>query len=257
MTKTGGIFQTSTPHDLTADRRLPGIAPLAMREWLLIDEVFAAQMAERARLLRARRGEVLALTPGAEAACAELLDFVLGWLSEHAPGYVLSARSVRRPDGADVVIDRNDPLGTLGHLVQEDLCVLERRDDEHVLSAAVLCFPASWRLADKIGRPLRAIHQPVPQYDAGLARRVQRLFDGVQPGRPLWRFNLLAYAEPELFQPVSRRQPQGVEEQADYPFIRSERQCVLRLPRTRACVFSIHSYVLRRRDALAGSGQMV
>ena len=65
-----------------------------------------------------------------------------------------------------VAIDRGDPMGTLGHLVQEDLCLMEKRGEEHVLTAAVLCFPASWRLADKIGRPLEAIHVPVPEYDA-------------------------------------------------------------------------------------------
>jgi hypothetical protein len=56
---------------------------------------------------------------------------------------------------------------------------MERRGDEHVLTAAVLCFPASWHLADKIGRPLTTIHVPVKVYDETLARRVQRLFDGV------------------------------------------------------------------------------
>jgi hypothetical protein len=36
---------------------------------------------------------------------------------------------------------------------------------------------------------------------------------------------------------------------AEYPYLRSERQCVLRLPKTRACVFSIHTYVLARTTA--------
>ena len=35
-------------------------------------------------------------------------------------------------------------------------------------------------------------------------------------------------------------------EGGDYPYLRSERQCVLRLPETRACVFSIHTYVMAR-----------
>ena len=33
---------------------------------------------------------------------------------------------------------------------------------------------------------------------------------------------------------------------ADLPFLRSRRQCVLRLPQTRVCVFSIHAHVLAR-----------
>ena len=119
-----------------------------------------------------------------------------GLAGAHGAGYVISAKEVRRPDGVRVPLDRADPMATLGHLVQEDLCLMEKRGQQHVLTAAVLCFPASWRLADKIGRPLTAIHAPVAEYDDALARRVQRLFDGVQPGRPLWRFNALAMPIP-------------------------------------------------------------
>jgi hypothetical protein len=35
-------------------------------------------------------------------------------------------------------------------------------------------------------------------------------------------------------------------DRARLPSMRSERQCVLRLPETRACVFSIHTYVMAR-----------
>ena len=237
------ILQQRLPYDVEAKRALPGIAPLDMAEWLLVDEAFSAQMAERARLLSERRDDVLAVTDGAGPAMSELLQYVLDWLAENGAGYDISAKEVRRPDGVTVRIDREDPMGTLGHLVQEDICLLEKRGEEHVLSAAVLCFPASWRLAEKIGRPLTAIHVPVPEYDDKLARRVQRLFDGVQVDRPLWRFNALNYADAVLHQPRSRVQPS---ETADLPYLRTERQCVLRLPETRACVFSIHSYVLAR-----------
>ncbi|RKT34618.1 uncharacterized protein DUF3445 [Roseovarius halotolerans] len=244
------ILQQSIPHDAHAPRPLPGIAPLDPAEWLVVDEVFGAQMAERAHLLKERRDEVLAVTPEGRAAADELLVFVLDWLARHGEGYDIGEDEVVRPDGVRVALRRDDPMFTLGHLVQEDLCLMEKRGDEHVLSAAVLCFPASWRLGDKIGRPLTAIHVPVPEYDEGLARRVQRLFDGVQVGRPLWRFNALRYAEPDLFQPCPRVAPL-YEDRLDaeggdaVPYLRSERQCVLRLPETRACVFSIHSYVIR------------
>lgn len=242
------IFQTKTPHDITGPKPLPGVAPLDMDSWLLVDEAFTAQMAERERLLSSQRDEVLAVTDAGRAAADELLDYVLDWLAARSAGYALSQGTVRRPDGAIVAIDRSDPMGTLGRLVQEDLCLLQRQGDEHALTAAVLCFPASWRLADKIGRPLIAIHEPVEEYDEGVARRVQRLFDGVQLDRPLWRFNLLSYAHAALFQPRHRDEPRAMHDGASYPYIRSERQCVIRLPKTRACVFSIHTYVLRRQE---------
>ena len=49
-----------------------------------------------------------------------------------------------------------DPLELAGLLVQEDLCIVQNDDNAPVLTAAVLCFPSRWRLAEKIGRPLAA-----------------------------------------------------------------------------------------------------
>ena len=155
-----------------------------------------------------------------------------------AQGFEARGDNVLRPDGMEVVIDRDDPLGSLGRLVQEDICILQKRGDEHVLTAAVLCFPANWRLSEKAGRPLTVIHEPVPDYDTNIARRVQRLFDGVRVGRPLWRFNRLHYVEADLHQPYRQRASGEVR------FIRSERQCVVRMPVTGAVVFTIHTYVV-------------
>ncbi|MEX0349902.1 MAG: DUF3445 domain-containing protein [Paracoccaceae bacterium] len=234
------LLQSSIPYDPLTPRPLPGIAPLRIEDWLIRDEAFAGQMAQRDALLAERRADVLAMHDTARPAAEELLDLVI------ALAYPGAGPNVTRPDGVAVTIDRADPLGTLGRLVQEDLCILQKQGSEHVLTGAVLCFPASWMLAEKYLRPLVAIHEPVDAYDGSIAKRVQRLFDGVQPERPLWRFNALWYAEPDLHQPRSanarRRTPAA--KTADY--LRSERQSILRLPQTRAVIFSIHTYVLAR-----------
>ena len=226
------ILQASIPYDISKRRPLPGLSPCPISDWLIVDDAFAGQMAERTRLLTERRADVLALLPEGRAAADELLENVLATLG-------ISDPVATRPDGVQVAVDRADPLGTLGHLVQEDFCVLDKQGDEHVLQGAVLCFPAGWRLREKLGRPLRTIHDPVAVYDDGVAKRVQRLFDGVQAGRPIWRFNLLPYRTPYLFQPFGKSQKSGA-------YLRSERQTLLRLPRTGAVVFGIHTYVVHR-----------
>jgi hypothetical protein len=241
------ILQDSLPPEMAARlvARLPGLAPVdPPADWLRRDDAFAAQMAERDHLLSARPEEVMAETPGSGAAQAECLEAVLALLRDD-PGYRVTARQVRRPDGVEVPLDPNRLLLTLGRLVQEDLCLIEKRGEAHVLSAAVLCFPASWMLSEKIGRSLDIVHRPVRVYDADLARRVDRIFDGVQPGRPVWRANLLPYADPALFQPRSEadRRPR---EDAGAGYARSERQCIRRLPRSGAAVFTIHTYVVRQ-----------
>ena len=242
----GMILQTQLPYDVSQLKPLPGISPLAPADWLMVDDAYAAQMAERTRLLRDQREAVLQMLPEARPAAEELLDLVL----EHLPaGFEREEGGVTRPDGGMVALDRADPMGTLGHLVQEDLCLLEKQGDEHVLTAAVLCFPAGWRLAQKMGRPLTAIHIPIPEYDDSIARRVQRLFDGVQPGRPLMRINRLWHDNPALFQPGPRRDNNDRGHPAAAPYLRSERQCLVRLPVSRAVVFSIHTFVVPRAAA--------
>lgn len=227
------ILQDSIPYDAFSPHRLPGIAPCDPAQWLLFDEAYAAQMAERDRLLSVAREKVLALNGDAMPAAQELLCAVLNFLG-HKGG-----DQYTRDDGVIVPIDANDPLKTVGRLVQDDFCLLDSNGTEHVLTGAVLCFPAGWRLSEKLNRPLVAIHDTVSEYDDQIARRVQRLFDGVQIGRPLWRFNALPYDDPTLFQPF------GSQSKEPAPYFRSERQTVLRLPNTRAVVFGIHTYIIR------------
>ena len=239
----------SRPWLLPQARRLPGIAPIEMEDWLWQLDSYAGQMAERERLLGSFPGLVHGCLPEAEAAAQELFDLVLLQLNGRE-GFGREGGGMRCPDGRLVALDRSKPLMTLGRLVQEDLCLLVRPNGgaEHLLSGAVLCFPASWTLAEKLGRPMLAIHTPVAAYDETLARRVQRLLDGVQPGRPLARSNALFYDEPALFAPrleADKRPIAG----PDAAFFRSERQCLLRLPESGAVVFSIHT-ILLTRDAL-------
>lgn len=224
--------------------RLPGIQPLDMNDWLRIDEAYEAQMAERERLIATIPERVHALLPQAEDAAQELTAMIASRLP--ALGFRREGTAWRCPDGRLVRDAQEAPLINLGRLLQDDFCILqEGPQGSHILTGAILCFPASWTLAQKIGRNLIGIHDPVAEYDGNIARRVQRLFDAIHPDRPLWRANALAYADPALFQPRREGEARSAADAAD-GFIRSERQCLLRLTRTRAVVFSIHTYQIAR-----------
>jgi len=242
------ILQARLPFYLWMDprlSRLPGILPLDPADWLHIDDAYGAQMAERERLIAGRAGDVHALLPQAAAAAAELFELVAQRLP--ALGFRQCGSQWTCPDGRVVDVAQTPPLLALGRLLQEDFCLLQPGPGgEHVLTGAILCFPASWTLAEKIGRPLTGVHRPVAGYEGTLAARVQRLFDAIRPEQPLWRGNALAYADPALFQP--RRESDPRRHSTQEPWLRSERQCLLRLPKTRAVVFSIHTYVVRRAD---------
>ncbi|WP_434621539.1 heme-dependent oxidative N-demethylase family protein [Tabrizicola sp. M-4] len=255
------VLQDSLPHVPwmeAATARLPGMRPCGAEDWIRADEAFAGQMAERDWLIATRLPLVHALLPEGRVAAEELLEAVLEILSRR-PGYAVGAGAVTRPDGVVVPLDGRFPMVTLGRLVQEDLCLMERRGEESVMTGAILCFPASWTLAQKIGKPMTGIHRPVAHYDAELARRVQRLFDMVRPGQPMERYNALVYDDPTLHQPrvEGDRRPYAVERL----YMRSERQVIARLPRSGAVVFSIHTYIVplerlspEAREAMAGAG---
>jgi hypothetical protein len=236
------------PYTPFTDPRLarpPGLMPLDPAEWFVVHGDFAGQMAYREQLLAQRRDTVFALLPQGRAAASEMLEAVLDTAAA-LPGYRFGDGVVTRPEGGVVTIDQDDPLATAGRLVADDLCLLlpDPEAGEYRLVGAVLCFPSRWLLAEKVGRPLTAIHDPVPDYDGTLARRVNRVFEALRVGRPLWRVNWLVHATPEL------HLPQGLNDEIIAPddparglYLRTERQTLTRLPRTGAVVFGIKTSV--------------
>ena len=83
------------------------------------------------------------------------------------------------------------------------------------------------------------------EYDENIAKRVQRLFDGLQINRPVWRFNAFYYEDPNLFQPRSANQPRKKPAPNQVNYFRSERQTLVKLPKTMAIVFGIHTFVMK------------
>lgn len=219
-------------------RRLPGVQPLDPNDWIVVDDAYGAQMQERACVLANNRPDVLQTLPVADDAIAELLEEVMAHLAARND-FGFTGSVCMRPDGIEIDLSELAPFDQLCHLVTEDFCIMQKVGDEHVLSAALLCFPASWTLAEKFGQPLMQIHDPVEEYDSSIAKRVQRLFDAVQVGRPLWRANALRYVDPTLFQP----RPADARRNRSDPgkYVRTERQCIVRLPKTDAVVFSIQT----------------
>ncbi|TGQ25043.1 heme-dependent oxidative N-demethylase subunit alpha family protein, partial [Mesorhizobium sp. M4B.F.Ca.ET.214.01.1.1] len=74
------------------------------------------------------------------------------------------------------------PLVAASLLVQEDLILMRRDVSGWRLAAGSLCFPSSWALTEKFGKPLQQIHAPVPGFGPGTrpADLINRMFDGLQ-----------------------------------------------------------------------------
>jgi hypothetical protein len=188
--------------------------------------------------------------PEGEAGARELLELLLDHLPTRFPEHY--RRSGGRIDnlatgeGFEIAAWAEAPLALAGRLVQEDLCLMQASPEGYRLVAAVLCFPAHWRLADKLGRPLDVIHAPVPGFDERLATPATRFFAGIRVERPVWRVNWSLVDTPALFLPPEHRghpRPITAGRAGEELWLRVERQTLRRLPRSGDVVFGIHTYV--------------
>ena len=227
-----------------------GIKALDLEDWIEIDRRFVDQLAERRRLLTASPVAVLAMLSEGEAGARELLELLLDHLPERFPEHYRRSRgridNLTTGEGFEIAAWEEAPLALAGRLVQEDLCLMQASPEGYRLVAAVLCFPAHWRLGDKLGRPLDAIHAPVPGFDQRLATPAARFFAGIRVERPVWRVNWSLVDTPALFLPPEHRgHPREVAagRAGEQLWLRVERQTLRRLPRSGDVVFGIHTYV--------------
>jgi hypothetical protein len=221
--------------------RPPGLSPLDPAAWLCVDPDYAAQAPERDRLIAKRPEDTMGALPEAEASVAEFRATLLAAIDARAE-WRREGSAIRRPDGERVPLDL-PTLALAGRLCQEDFLLMAPGAPEYRLVAGVLCFPSRWALADKIGKPMTRIHAPVPYYEAELARRVNRVFEGVAPERPMVRFNWTPQATARL----DLIQREGAKRAAAAPsgawFLRTERQTLMRLSQTRSVVFGVKTTV--------------
>jgi hypothetical protein len=90
-----------------------------------------------------------------------------------------------------------------------------------------------------VGRPLGAVHDPVPGYGGALAERVDGFLGRLRPGQGVWRRNWSIHDTPELFVPV--RPSPGRRVAPPSRWLRSEYQTLVRLEESRAVVFTIRT----------------
>lgn len=256
-----------TPYDKGRFQLTLGIKAIDRADWIEVDAHYDAQLAEKRRLLATRPDAVFGALPDSVDAQDECLETLVDHLLEHRPGLVQREGGLltvsRTGDRHDRAAFTGRPLDLAGRLVQEDLCLMAPADGTWRLIAASLCFPSRWRLAEKLGRPMAAIHAPVPGFNERLGRPVDRFFDRVAAGQTFMRLNWSVIDDPALFQPTGHGRTAinasiTAENVADAAWLRIERQTFVLLPRSGVLVFGIKTVVdplaaLRGRPGLAAA----
>ena len=246
------------PYEAGPHRPSMGLQSLDLAEWIEIDRHFADELAGKQHLLASRHEEVFASLPEALPASQEALDLLLDHLPQRFPtifkrsGGVFA--NILTGESWDLSSSDLHPLDLAGRLVQEDLCLMQRREEGWCLTAASLCAPSRWSLAEKIGRPLAEIHAPVPLYAEKLARPVDRFFDKLTAAKPVFRVNWSIKDDPTLFQPLRYTAPSGppitLETAGNKIYLRTERQTLRRFPVTDAILFTIRTHVHPLEDCI-------
>jgi len=195
-----------------------GTRALDDSRWFLVDDEWSAQRAAAARLVTEHRTDVLA--GASTSVAAEVLDdAIVAWL------------------GVDDVAEP-DALARARLRVADDLCLLTPSDDGWLLAAGCVCFPSYWRLAEKVGRPMALVHEPVPGYPGPFAARVDGFLGRLRAGQGVWRRNWSIHRTDALFAPVYEHVPMPP---VAHRWLRSEYQTLRRLPGVDAVVFTIRT----------------
>lgn len=216
-----------------------GLKSLRVEDWIEIDDQFESYLQRKAKLLETNYSEVFASLAGSEAAQREVLDRLLDHLLHYFPDFyqrIDDRITIRLTDQTWQISEFENPLDLAGRLVQEDLCVMQKHENQYFLSAASLCFPSRWRLRDKLGRPLVEIHQPVPDYPEQLEHPVDRFFDRLKPEFPGVRLNWSIVDTPELFLGYQSESHNT----GEHLWIRVERQTLRRFEHS--ILFGIRTY---------------
>lgn len=214
-----------------------GLKPVKERSWLDIDDHYASDIKLKTGLVSDYRDAVFATTERAKEGSEEILDLVQQELNSAYPD--LSA-----PD-----IEAGDPLLNASLLVQEDLVLMQEGENgEYDLTAASVCFPTGWNLTEKVGKPMRVIHDPVPDLNPAIGHSIDKFFQNMKPGKVVERFNWGLYDNDALFQPNWWREQQPKKDEITIEtigsafYFRVERQTLQRLTTEKSALFTIRIF---------------
>jgi dimethylamine monooxygenase subunit A len=145
----------------------------------------------------------------------------------------------------------------LGKFWEADYLLLKcEAGGEIRLCGGCLCFPSSWRLSDKIGKPIEAIHAGVPGLNDSIGPAIHKFLAGLKPGVASLRHNWGLSPSAELNQHPDRNPPRfDAALRADEVWLRVEHQALVALPQSKGILFGIrlvnHSLAEVKADTVA------
>jgi dimethylamine monooxygenase subunit A len=152
--------------------------------------------------------------------------------------------------------NKEPPLLAASRLVSDDLVIMENIAGEWTNTACCLCNPTFFSAHYALGKSLAFLHDPVPDGDFGLARRISRVFTHLAPDQVLERHNWTVQWSDARFTPDGTplrdaAMTADVAQCKDKLYVRTERQTIRALPQTKAVLFTIRIRLAKLHDLLA------
>lgn len=190
-----------------------------------MDKTYKDRIEIRRGLLKSQyRQSVLGVNndkdPRVRAAVSELYRYIMGTYLPGRYPRMFKLHTAKYESGASSVLENivtgeilptivspnkstSGALETLGTVVDEDLLVLlpeEKQDSKasedsddsttkYILEAFIACFPSGFDPAEKLGKRLNRIHDPVPGYPEKLEKSMDRFFSKLEVGKYVKRAN--------------------------------------------------------------------
>ena len=243
-----------SPHSALNPDRLPrpftvGLKAFDPAHWIVPDEHLVAQVREKAEHFDKRRDVVFRAEPDTVAAQAEVLEMLLDYLPAHYPALwrVDGNKVTIVPAGLTYRVDEfaDRPLELACRLIQDDLVLMRKGEGGYRIAVGAVCFPSTWILAEKFGKPIADVHAPVPGFGRGSrsGTLVDRIFDNLKVDAPVERCNWTIFEVPDLHHPKRHFEHQRFQGKTERlvldSFLRAERQTLRRLPKSGDVLFTI------------------
>jgi len=241
-----------------------GVGSWGGRVWH-VDEHYRHEIAERARILEADPGRLQVL-PHMVQASWDVVEHATDALAREYPQHFSLQREGERLEWTNhllgleqqlVLGDESSlplaPLEWITRQLQEDVELLDERGDELFFDAGILTFGADWSLDFDLGMSFLELHGPVPRvHEMGVIPRAHKFLLRLQPGHDYRRTNWTFTVDRRLDTTTETYDEWGpdrarlrVEDVGERLHLRVEVQHFVRLARSNAVMFPIHTYLLR------------
>lgn len=258
-------YMYSTNVEQAEQARSNGVGTWGEHLWD-VDEHYATEVAERARILAADPGRCQVL-PHMRTAAWDVVDHATTRLARDYPQhFALTADGpggrrhwtnrllgIEQPfvHGDDDTLP-HEPFEWIARQLQEDVELLDQRGDGLFFDAGILTFGADWSLDFDLGMEFLEIHGPVPRvHEMGVIPRAQQFLLRLVPGPAHRRTNWTMTVDRRLdtcTEVYDEWGPARAElryaEIGARLHLRVEVQHFVRLPRSNAVMFPIRTYLL-------------